>query len=406
MSNGSFGRDEDACSDSAGSINKGEGEGEFPSIEGNGNLADARGEKSHDGEARAKELDNPAIRELVAAAVPRRSGIDEAHDRTSCGIIPKTLIKCTTQGTTGHEKGDNSDSEGCDEDDSADAKPGSPHSDDAYPTRRVDHDENDTQSSTKPLFQSARWPNRQSVQTSVGYMLYAAEAGDSQVGTDERRTREQWGRRKPQQDRRRRQRNRSSKTVREKKGVNDERSDDGSNDNYTASSGGGRWPKSSSALPERQHNSRPDVCGDGRTEAATTAKRNLPRARQESGTKTKKSYRRRRSTCSGGRRNWDESRQVQRTTRNRRSRRGTERDILDTSRSGGVISEKHGVSCCSGGLPVLENDVREAMIAVWLAWGVRIDAVREQLGREESRLRAVHRADAAKVGAELGRTGT
>lgn len=51
----------------------------------------------------------------------------------------------------------------------------------------------------------------------------------------------------------------------------------------------------------------------------------------------------------------------------------------------------------SGGLPVLERDVKGAMIAVWLAWGVRIDATRKQFKIEEERLDGAHRAETAKV---------
>ncbi|CAM9561815.1 unnamed protein product, partial [Hapterophycus canaliculatus] len=52
----------------------------------------------------------------------------------------------------------------------------------------------------------------------------------------------------------------------------------------------------------------------------------------------------------------------------------------------------------SGGLPILEKDMRGAIVAVWLAWGVRIDATREKLRQEETWLRTAHRAEIAKLG--------
>lgn len=69
----------------------------------------------------------------------------------------------------------------------------------------------------------------------------------------------------------------------------------------------------------------------------------------------------------------------------------------DKRRGSGDFRDDSGVDC-SNGLSVLERDVRGAMVAVWLAWGVRIDASREQLRREERWLDAVHRTEIAKVG--------
>lgn len=50
-----------------------------------------------------------------------------------------------------------------------------------------------------------------------------------------------------------------------------------------------------------------------------------------------------------------------------------------------------------GGLQELERDVKGAMVAVWLAWGVRIDAARVKHAREECWLEVVHRAEVEKV---------
>lgn len=58
----------------------------------------------------------------------------------------------------------------------------------------------------------------------------------------------------------------------------------------------------------------------------------------------------------------------------------------------------------SGGLPTLESDMRGAMVAVWLAWGVRIDAAREKLRQEKRWLKAAHRAEIAKVTTKLSDT--
>lgn len=66
-----------------------------------------------------------------------------------------------------------------------------------------------------------------------------------------------------------------------------------------------------------------------------------------------------------------------------------------TSGSGG-ISGVGGVNF-SKALSSLERDMKGAMVAVWLAWGVRIDAAREKLRREERWLDAVHRTERAKV---------
>lgn len=72
-------------------------------------------------------------------------------------------------------------------------------------------------------------------------------------------------------------------------------------------------------------------------------------------------------------------------------------------RGGGDIGGDRVVGCPSG-LSILERDVRGAMVAVWLAWGVRIDAAREELRREERWLDAVHRTEIAKV-ANVGISG-
>ncbi|CAM9317080.1 unnamed protein product [Ectocarpus fasciculatus] len=61
------------------------------------------------------------------------------------------------------------------------------------------------------------------------------------------------------------------------------------------------------------------------------------------------------------------------------------------------VSNSAGGNNLSNGLPVLVGDIRGAMVAVWLAWGVRIDAARETLRRQERRLQAIHRAEVAKL---------
>lgn len=62
-----------------------------------------------------------------------------------------------------------------------------------------------------------------------------------------------------------------------------------------------------------------------------------------------------------------------------------------------------GYGCGGGvsdGLERLERDLRGAMVAVWLAWGVRIDAARAGRQRCQRRLEAGHRAQTAKVSAK------
>lgn len=65
--------------------------------------------------------------------------------------------------------------------------------------------------------------------------------------------------------------------------------------------------------------------------------------------------------------------------------------------SGAGTIRGDGGAGCSNGLSILERDVRGAMVAVWLAWGVRIDAAREEQRSEERWLEAVHRTEMAKV---------
>lgn len=58
------------------------------------------------------------------------------------------------------------------------------------------------------------------------------------------------------------------------------------------------------------------------------------------------------------------------------------------------------VAACKGaggGLPALERDFKGAMVAVWLAWGVRIDAARALHGREIRCLEVAHLAEVGKV---------
>eukprot|EP00752_Nemacystus_decipiens_P013016 g11514.t2 len=69
---------------------------------------------------------------------------------------------------------------------------------------------------------------------------------------------------------------------------------------------------------------------------------------------------------------------------------------------GGATGGDGGVEC-SNGLSILEKDMRGAMVAVWLAWGVRIDAAREELLQEERWLEAVHRTEIAQVRSNLTR---
>ena len=56
-----------------------------------------------------------------------------------------------------------------------------------------------------------------------------------------------------------------------------------------------------------------------------------------------------------------------------------------------------------GGVERLEGDLRGAMVAVWLAWGVRIDAARARRQRDQRILEAGHRAQTAKVSLERAR---
>ncbi|CAM9912398.1 unnamed protein product, partial [Scytosiphon promiscuus] len=64
----------------------------------------------------------------------------------------------------------------------------------------------------------------------------------------------------------------------------------------------------------------------------------------------------------------------------------------DTTEGGG------GGHDLSGGLPMMERDMRGAIVAVWLAWGVRIDAAKEKLRQEERWLKAAHRTEIKKLG--------
>ncbi|CAM9106177.1 unnamed protein product, partial [Laminaria digitata] len=72
--------------------------------------------------------------------------------------------------------------------------------------------------------------------------------------------------------------------------------------------------------------------------------------------------------------------------------------------AGGGMKLPSGGGCGGGsggvldGMERIERDMRGAMVAVWLAWGVRIDAARARRQRDQRRLEAGHRTQTAKLG--------
>lgn len=65
----------------------------------------------------------------------------------------------------------------------------------------------------------------------------------------------------------------------------------------------------------------------------------------------------------------------------------------DIESHGSETALKHSVN----GMRMLERDMRGALIAVWLAWGVRIDAVRAHREREVRRIRVSYRHDSFRL---------
>ena len=177
-----------------------------------------------------------------------------------------------------------------------------------------------------------RWPTRQSVESSSGYIFYARIAGDYPEGTVE-------GPRKPRGQRRRRRRALRRQTD-----------------------GGGRQQACRSQSP-RKHQSKSGVPDEVGVEDADD-KTGSRKEKQSSSHKRRSPGRKAAATAENG--------------------------TFRATRGDGSVG-------CSSGLSILEGDVRGAMVAVWLAWGVRIDAAREEQRREERWLEAVHRAERAKV---------
>ncbi|CAM9939259.1 unnamed protein product, partial [Ectocarpus sp. 8 AP-2014] len=106
--------------------------------------------------------------------------------------------------------------------------------------------------------------------------------------------------------------------------------------------------------------------------------------------------RRRRQPSNRQNREQDWPRSNQGTKVRRTENTGSQQCPSDPNRGRNVPNNSGGNNLRSG-LPVLVGDIRGAMVAVWLAWGVRIDAVREKLRRQERRLQAIHRAEVAKL---------
>ncbi|CAM9227149.1 unnamed protein product [Ectocarpus sp. 12 AP-2014] len=107
--------------------------------------------------------------------------------------------------------------------------------------------------------------------------------------------------------------------------------------------------------------------------------------------------RRRRQPSNRQSREQDWLRSNQGTKARRMENTGSQQCPSDPNRGWNVPNNGGGGNNLRGGLPVLMGDIRGAMVAVWLAWGVRIDAVREKLRRQKRRLQAVHRAEVAKL---------
>lgn len=391
LSDGSFGGyGDDFSEDTTDSTQNNEvegGGGVFRSSGGENGLDGGATEKGHKDEPYVKQF-HPVIAAQLSAAcsAAENGGNADSHNRRSSfddnptkAIEGIKLTRLEQDETERDGKGHGNDSDG--------GKYDSAYSDNDYLTR-LPFDDNDAE------IPAARWPTRKSVRSSSGYIFYATKAGDfKDASVQHPDTPRAVGRRNEQQEwwLQRRRRFRQPKAG----GVAKQADVEGS----SGSNAGGRRTSSSTPVGGQG-----EICRDGRgggsTEPAVTGEGNLWYGRNIK----KKSQRRRRNNVSGGRRHLNEDFQAQPTIGNRCGRCATERNIVCNSSGGGFDGSraKYGVDCYSAGLLTLENDVKEAMIAVWLAWGVRIDAAREKLRMEEKRLRAVHRADTAKVVVEFG----
>lgn len=273
-------------------------------------------------------------------------------------------------------------------------------------------DGNNRRQEAQSLVLCNRWPTHQSVRSSSAYMFYACLAGDCPAGSclQGLSSRGTWGGQQQHLRRRRRRRWRpkavrirrqerplrspqknSSRTVHEN-GLQEEADDSSRGLYFELSCGragggdagvdaanrgvdGGRSPWSS-----------PTVTGQNHHHKKETSSRQT-------------NYRRNKdiNCCSSEKNGMEKNFNGPRTPVHHYSRSGWY--VLtkgQTKYEDGVVVGSGGVDC-SDGLPILERDMRGAMIAVWLAWGVRIDATRERFKIEEGRLVGVHRAETAKV---------
>ncbi|CAM9230058.1 unnamed protein product [Ectocarpus sp. 13 AM-2016] len=140
-----------------------------------------------------------------------------------------------------------------------------------------------------------------------------------------------------------------------------------------------------------------DSPGGSSPERASIEGRNQRSPRRGRQRRQRRQRRRRRQPSNQQNREQDWPRSNRGKKSSRTDNTGSQQCPSDPNRGWNVSNNCGFGNNLRGGLPVLVGDIRGAMVAVWLAWGVRIDAVREKLRRQKRRLQAVHRAEVAKL---------